>query len=67
MSGIKMRGEGRELLGFFFLWKSGGGGGGVRLGSPIPHRIPDQNMPFSAARFSTCPPLFKERIILSTE
>ena len=52
MSRIKMRGEGRELLEFFFFffffW---GGGGGLRLGSLIPHLIPDQNIPFSASLF----------------
>ena len=56
MSRIKMRGEGRELLEFFFFfffWGGGGeeGGGGLRLGSLIPHLIPDQNIPFSASLF----------------
>ena len=62
MSRIKMRGEGRELLGLFFLE-----GEGVRLGSPIPHPIPDQNMPFPALLFQTCSQFFKQGIILSTE
>ena len=52
MSRIKMRGEDRKLLEFFFFffffW---GGGGGLRLGSLIPHLIPDQNIPFSASLF----------------
>ena len=54
MSRIKMRGEDRKLLEFFFFFFFfffGGGGGGLRLGSLIPHLIPDQNIPFSASLF----------------